>query len=287
MSAPLPTVCLLDDQEPPGLRGALSGLAALHRRPGAEDLVWLVCGDHGDLQRRLAEAREARGRAAPVLAWTRRPVDRDRRLDAIRDGAEDMVSLDRLIEVISRRVRATLPPPLLEEEELEVAAYSAAAPAGGAILAAPAPEEDAETLARWLKGMSPYLTRRNALWQQLGDFSPSDWFAACHLRERVQATAAGREAPGVYSLGRSGFRQRMAHRAALQAPRDEQTQITNIGTDGLCLSVSQPLPLERELALEVRAGDVLARVRARPRWQRPSPGGGWLVGCLVLSVELG
>lgn len=263
MPPTLPRFALLEGRLPDAARAAIRGayeVVTAAEATGAEGVL-VVAGD--DALAAVRGYRDAGGRL-PVYVLVEGAVPMPERLAWIREGADDLLSMDALAEALEQKVKSAAwrPTPL------------------------PDPGETAARVDRWLRAAARYLGAREELLAELGPQGRGRYLDVAFLRDQVLRAGDLDGGPDPFGQRRGSDREALAWPARLLSPVPGEAQILNVGADGACLALPvAPGPGERVFAV-ISGEHVTARLEFEVRWQRRVGRGRWQVGVFGIACVL-
>lgn len=262
-----PRVVVLGGPIPDGLRAQLQGNIDLVPESEVESGNWSGILVHAKTES-LPAVRRFRnaGGLTPIYGLSEQSVDVTRRIQWIREGADDLLALDTAAAVLARRIRGPSTRP---------ASGDTSTPAGVRI-------------DRYLTALHRYLTTRTELLHLLGE-TGRQRFLDCHfLRDQV-LRAADNDFADV-----GGSQRRGSERDPLQwgvrlldRPAEEAAaELQNIGSDGIGLCLHHPLQPGETVRVELDGYSMSAIVTVEVRWQRRSGRERWEIGAFALGLDI-
>ncbi len=267
MQSPNPRIVVLGGPIPDVLRTQLDGNIDLVPESEVESGTWTGILVHAKIES-LAAVRRFRnaGGLTPIYGLSEHPVEVSKRIQWIREGADDLLALDTAAAVLARRIRGPATRAAGGESEVQTGAR----------------------IDRYLIALQRYLRTRQELLAILGE-SGRQRFLDCHfLRDQV-LRAAGSDLPGV-----GGSQRRASDREPLQwgvrlldrAANEATAELQNIGADGIGLALHYPLQPGESVRIDLDGDTMSAIVTAEVRWQRRSARERWEVGAFALGLEI-
>lgn len=262
-----PRIVVLGGSIPESLGAQLQGNIDLVPESEVEAGNWTGILVHARVES-LSAVRRFRnaGGLTPIYGLADRAVDVGRRIQWIREGADDLLSLDTAAAVLTRRIRGPA---------------AQVRPIGEPAL----PER--VRIDRYLAALTRYLATRTELLEMLGEAGRQRFLDCYFLREQVLRAADG-EFPEVGGQRRGADREPMQWGVRLlgRPPEESIAELQNIGPDGIGLSLHRPLPPGEQIRIELDGYNTSAIVTAEVRWQRRASRERWDVGTFALGLEI-
>lgn len=206
------------------------------------------------------------GGLTPIYGLSDRAVDVAERIQWIREGADDLLSLETAAAVLARRIRGP----------------ATQLPTNGE-----ASVPNGVRIDRYLAALTRYLATRTELLDMLGDAGRQRFLDCSFLRDQVLRAADG-EFPEVGGQRRGADREPMQWGVRLQGRPAEESmaELQNIGPDGIGLTLHKRLQPGERILIELDGYSTSAIVTAEVRWQRRAARERWDVGAFALGLEI-
>ena len=275
MPTPNPRIVVLGGPVPEGLRAQLLGNIDLVAEAEIETGNWAAILVHakGESLPAVRRFRSAGGMAA-IYGLADGRVDVKDRIQWIREGADDLLSLVTAGDVLAHRLRR----------------------ASRQNRTSPASVPTAVRIDRYLDALDRYLDARREVVALLGD-SGRQRFLDCHfLRDQVlRASDPDRSERGT-SQRRGSEREPMQWGVRLlDRPSGAEAlgaegsgasaELQDIGADGLGLTLHAPMQTGGTARVEIEGYETTALVTIEARWQRRSSRERWEIGAFAVSME--
>ncbi len=265
-----PRIVVLGGPVPESLRLQLLGNIDFYPEAEIESGNWagILVHARSESLPAVRRFRNAGGRAA-IYGLSESRVDVKERIQWIREGADDLLSLDTASGVLARRLRG----PATRQT-----AATPSVPTGVRV-------------DRYLTALQRYLTARGDVLTMLGD-SGRQIFLDCHfLRDQVLRVSEQAD-PDLGNGQRRGSERepmqwgvRLVDRANEAAVLGASAELQNIGADGLGLALHAPIQPGDTARVEIDGYTLGALVTIEVRWQRRAARERWEIGAFALAME--
>ncbi len=256
----VPRFVVLGGPIPAALREALAGaiefVTAAALSEGPADGVLLHCD--GDVRPALRRFRESGG-GLPIFGWSDAPVDLEARLAWIREGGDDVLSIDGAVDALLRRARLGT---------------------GRAVQRA----EAAVRMDRWLHQMERYLAVRAPLEHGLGEAGRARILDLAWQRDQVARAAENEPGPDAFGQRRARDGWRIDWPARFEAHGEDVT-LLSLGPDGFAYAAGRPPAPDERQRMWVHGATAHAVLDVEVRWQRRVTRERWEAGAHVLSCR--
>lgn len=261
--APIPRVVVLGGAVPERLRAALEGNIEVVADSGEREYSAIVVHARRESLTAVRQFRQSGG-AVPIYGLSEVEAPIADRLEWIREGADDLLTVEPAAAALIRRLRGGEPKP------------------AQAVSAVPL----AMRLDRWLLALDQYLALRRDLTRRLGGDGAARFLECVVHRDRVMRASNPELPVDPRGQRRSSYRDEAAWPLRVPEDPDLACGLINISADGLCFWMVAEQEPEEAFAVEVEGLTVAALLQVEVRWTRRMGEDRWEVGTYALSATI-